>query len=115
MHAVLYGYLIGWIITSIGLAATTHHRARRASVVILAGAVWPLLILGAAQFAAIALVAEVVRMRESKAIDDELGELLTTWATGDATTHDGRPASMTGGDNGHVSDVRLHRQIVASR
>jgi uncharacterized membrane protein YGL010W len=78
ISTVLYGYVIGWVITSIGLAAFTRRRPRPASVVLGAGAVWPLLVLGAAQFAAIAAVAEIVRVREPKAksFDDELEELL---------------------------------------
>ena len=64
-YAVMYSYLIGWIITSVGLALITrHHQSRLRSVIVAAGAVWPLLVLGAAQFAAIALVTEVVRIRE---------------------------------------------------
>jgi hypothetical protein len=89
----LYSYLIGWIITSVGLALATRVRSRPASVVVAAGAVWPLLVLGAAQFAAIALVTEVVRMRERgpKSLDDELQELLDEWrATGDAVIRDRR-------------------------
>lgn len=79
---VLYSYLIGWIITSIGLALTTRQLAPRTSVVVAAGAAWPLLALGAAQFAAVALVVEVVRIRETgpRSLDDELEELLTEWA-----------------------------------
>ncbi len=63
-NTVLYSYLIGWIITSVSLALITRHRSRPGSVIVAAGAVWPLLVLGAAQFAAVALVTEVVRMRE---------------------------------------------------
>jgi hypothetical protein len=86
---VLYSYLIGWIITSVGLALTTRGQSRLASVIVAAGAVWPLLVLGVAQYAAIALVAEVVRGRGDgpKSIDDELEELLDEWrATGGGMT-----------------------------
>ena len=77
-NAVLYSYLIGWAVTSIGLALTARHELRPTSVVVVAGAVWPLLLLGAAQFVAVALVAEALRVREAdpKSIDDELAELL---------------------------------------
>lgn len=83
-NAVLYSYLIGWIITSVGLALTTRGQSRLASVIVTAGAVWPLLVLGAAQYAAIALVAEVVRNRQQgqKSIDDELEEMLDDWLNG---------------------------------
>jgi hypothetical protein len=75
---VLYTYLIGWVITSIGLALSTRHQSRPASVAAVAGTVWPLLVLGAAQFAAVAVVAEIARRREPnpKSLDDELKELL---------------------------------------
>jgi hypothetical protein len=48
INTVLYSYLIGWIITSVGLALTTRDQSRPASVIVAAGAVWPLLVLGAA-------------------------------------------------------------------
>jgi hypothetical protein len=86
---VLYSYLIGWIITSVGLALTTRDQSRLASVIVAAGAVWPLLVLGAAQLAAVAFVAEVMRGRGHgpKSIDDELEELLAEWrATGGGMT-----------------------------
>ena len=81
INTVLYSYLIGWIITSVGLALATRDRSRPASVIVAAGAVWPLLVLGAAQFAAVALVAEIVRRRGQgqKSIADELDELLDEW------------------------------------
>ncbi|HET6733121.1 hypothetical protein [Mycobacterium sp.] len=63
-NTVLYSYLIGWIITSVGLALITRHQSRPRSVIVAAGAVWPLLVLGAAQFAVVALFTEVVRIRE---------------------------------------------------
>jgi hypothetical protein len=95
INAVLYSYLIGWIITSVGLALTTRGQSRPVSVVVAAGAVWPLLVIGAAQYAAIALVAEVMRTREQgqKSIDEELEEMLDEWwATSDAATRE-RPVS----------------------
>lgn len=78
-NAVLYSYLIGWGITSIALALTIRRPSRPAFVAVVAGAVWPLLVLGAAQFAAVAVMAEVVRERDPKSIDDELEELLDEW------------------------------------
>jgi hypothetical protein len=89
-NAVLYSYLIGWALTSIGLVLTARHESRPTSVVVAAGAVWPLLLLGAVQFVAIALVAEASRVREPgpKSLDDELEELLTEWAISDAGAPD---------------------------
>jgi hypothetical protein len=104
INTVLYSYLIGWIITSVGLALTTRDRSRLPSVIVAAGAVWPLLVLGAAQFAAVALVAEVVRGRghAPKSIDDELEKLLDEWrATGDTVASDRRLPAATGRDNAH--------------
>ena len=84
-NTVLYSYLIGWIVASTGLALTSRYQSRPVSVVVVAGIVWPLLILGAFQFVAIALVAETSRVRDPgpKSIDDELEELLTEWAMSD--------------------------------
>lgn len=84
MSTALHAYLIGWVITSIGLAVFTRLRPRPALVVV-AGAVWPLLVLGAAQFAAVAAVAEIARFggRNPKSIDDELEALLAKADSGD--------------------------------
>jgi hypothetical protein len=104
INTVLYSYLIGWIITSVGLALATRDRSRPASVIVAAGAVWPLLVLGAAQFAAIALVAKVVRGRGHgpRSIDDELEELLDEWrAIGDTPIRDRRSRAITGRDTAH--------------
>lgn len=103
-NTMLYSYLIGWIITSVGLALATRGQSGTAAVVVAAGAVWPLLVLGAAQFGAVALVAEVMRSREprQKSIDDELEELVAEWrATGDAVIRDHRLPAETGRDNAH--------------
>jgi hypothetical protein len=104
INTVLYTYLIGWIITSVGLALTIRDQSRPASAIVAAGAIWPLLILGAAQLGAVALVAEAMRVREKgpKSIDDELAELLDEWrATGDAVARDRRLPAITGRDNAH--------------
>jgi hypothetical protein len=80
-NAVLYSYLSGWAVTSIGLVLTARHESHPTSVAVMAGALWPLLLLGAVQFVAIALVAEASRVREPgpKSIDDELEELLAEY------------------------------------
>lgn len=82
-HTVLYAYLASWVVTSIGLALTGRQQSRPASVVVVAGAAWPLLLLGVAQLLAVALIAEAARVREpgAKSVDDELEALLTEWAT----------------------------------
>jgi len=100
-NAVLYSYLIGWIVTTIGLAMTTRHQSRPTFVVVMGAAAWPLLLLGAVQFVAIALIAEAARVRapESKSIDDELEELLTEWAISDGDARDRRLPVATGSDN----------------
>ena len=80
ISTVLYSYVIGWAVTSIGLAVFTRHRPRPAALVLAAGAVWPVLILGAVQLAAIVAVAEIARIRgrNPQSLDDELEELLAT-------------------------------------
>lgn len=126
-NTILYSYLTGWIITSIGLALTTRGQSRQASVIVAAGAFWPFLVVGAAQFAAVALVAEVVRVRgqHQKSVIDDLDELLDAWldgagsdgqsndrAIGGAVAGDGRLSAVTGRDNAHESSVSVHRQTV---
>jgi hypothetical protein len=78
--AFLYSYLLGWAVTSIGLAITVrklHDPVRPQSrpiwIVVAAGAVWPLLILGAVQMATVALVADVARSRTSRSIREDGG------------------------------------------
>lgn len=71
MSTLLYGYLAGWIVTSIAaaLASRKLHRPTRPGshlIAAAAGAAWPVLLLGAAQTAVVALVAEVVRRRASR-------------------------------------------------
>ncbi|MDT5128199.1 MAG: hypothetical protein QOH54_3843 [Mycobacterium sp.] len=72
IDTLLYGYLTGWVLTSIGLAVTVHrlqHPARPQphpiALSIAASAVWPVLILGAAQMAVVALATEAIRRRGS--------------------------------------------------
>ncbi|OBF36204.1 hypothetical protein A5724_13435 [Mycobacterium sp. ACS1612] len=100
-HTVLYCYVIGWAVTSIGLPLTAQGRAGRVGMVVAAGAVWPLLALGAAQFATVALIAEVARVgkRNRKSLDDEFEELLAEWATSAEQAQDRRFVATTRGDN----------------
>jgi|KBSSwiStaDraftv2_1062776.scaffolds.fasta_scaffold104485_3 hypothetical protein len=115
INAVLYSYLTGWVVTAIGLALMGRRLARPASVAVVAGAAWPLLLLGAAQLVLLALVAEVARVREPapKSIDEELEELLTEWAISEAGTHDRVLPVTTGSDNAYESGADDSRQTVA--
>jgi hypothetical protein len=73
--ALLYGYLAGWCLTTIGMALTVRRLRpvpHPISLAIAAGAAWPVLLLGAAQLAVVALAAEVVRRRRPKAIEQPL-------------------------------------------
>jgi hypothetical protein len=79
---VLWSYVIGWAVVSICLMLTA--RTRPQSIAVAAGAVWPLLIVGAAQLAAVALVAEHARGRNRSPgaleySDDELHALIDQW------------------------------------
>jgi hypothetical protein len=100
-NTVLYGYLIGWAVTSMGLALTRRQQSRPTSVVVVVGAAWPLLLLGVAQFLAVALIAEAARVREpgARSVDDELEDLLTEWAAANAGAHERRLSVATGGRN----------------
>ncbi|MBE1552730.1 hypothetical protein GGC64_006817 [Mycobacterium sp. OAS707] len=115
INAVLYTYLTGWVVTAIGLALMGRRVSRPASVAVVAGAAWPLLLLGAAQFVVLALVAEAARVREPapKSIDEELEELLTEWAINEAGAHERGMPVMTGSDNAHESGAGDSRQTVA--
>jgi hypothetical protein len=102
-NTVLYSYVIGWIITSVGLALSARVRSRRA-IFTVAGAAWPLLVLGAVQLAAVVLVTEVVRLRDRgrQPIVDEFDELFDEWqATGAAMVPERRSPAVTGRDNTH--------------
>jgi hypothetical protein len=73
IDTVLYSYLIGWFVTTIGLALTVRKlqdpvrpQLHPTPLVVAAGAAWPLLVLGAAQMAAVALVMNVARNRRSR-------------------------------------------------
>jgi hypothetical protein len=113
-NAVLYSYLIGAAVTSLALAMTGRQQSRPMSVVVLAAAAWPLLLLGVAQFVAVALIAEAMRAREPepKSIDDELEELLTEWAIRNAGTRDRRLPVATRGDNADESSADTPGQSV---
>jgi hypothetical protein len=69
MSTVLSCYLLGWVITTIGLALVGKLNERNAPaphpapLAVAAGAAWPLVLLGAAQFAIVAIVLNAVRHR----------------------------------------------------
>lgn len=72
---LLCGYLAGWVLSTIGSALVVRRKrpiAHPVRVTIAAGAAWPVLLLGAAQLALVALAAEVVRRRRSDAVDEPL-------------------------------------------
>jgi hypothetical protein len=88
------GYLFGWVIAAIGVAVIIGKlsdpvRPQRYPIplTVAASAAWPLVVLGAAQMATIALVANVarswngrsIRRRASAFAANELDDLLDEW------------------------------------
>lgn len=68
IYPVLYSYLLGWVVTSMGLALAVRKLRdpvlpppHPTQVVVAAGAAWPLVVLGVAQMATVALVVDVAR------------------------------------------------------
>jgi hypothetical protein len=68
IYPVLYSYLLGWVVTSMGLALGVRKLrdpvlppSHPIPVVVAAGAAWPLVVLGVAQMATVALVVDVAR------------------------------------------------------
>jgi hypothetical protein len=86
----LCGYLLGWVTTTVGLTVIidkvndpVQPQRHPVPLIVVAGAAWPLVILGAAQVAALALVVEATRhstirsQRSARArLDESLDELL---------------------------------------
>jgi hypothetical protein len=101
INTVLYGYLIGWVVTWIGLVLTGRQEPRPSWAVVVAGAAWPVLLVGVAQFLAIALIAEAARTVEpdAESVEDELEALLAEWATDETSTPERRFSFATGGDS----------------
>lgn len=90
MYTVLYSYLLGWVVTSIGLAFSVRklqdpvRPQHPMPILVAAGSVWQLVVLGAAQMAAVALVARSlskcsIRARARAFADHELDDLLDGW------------------------------------
>jgi len=91
MNTLLSGYLLGWVVTSIGLALAVRKlqdpvwpQSHPIPILVAAGAVWPLVALGAAQLATVVLVARSgkshsIRMRARAFADHELDDLLNEW------------------------------------
>jgi ABC-type Mn2+/Zn2+ transport system permease subunit len=72
---LLYGYLAGWVLTIVGLALVVRRKpliSHPVRVTIAAGAAWPVLLLGVAQLAVVALAAEAVRRRRSEDVEQPL-------------------------------------------
>ena len=70
IYAVMCGYVFGWLVATIVLAAivkrlndASRPQPHPIGVAVAAGAVWPLVILGATQIAAAALVVDATRYR----------------------------------------------------
>jgi len=70
---LLYGYLTGWVLTTIGLAVSVQRlkqparlRPHPIPLSIAAGAAWPVLILGVVEMAVVALAAEAIRRRHRR-------------------------------------------------
>jgi hypothetical protein len=72
---LLYGYLAGWGLTTIGMAMAVRRLRpvpHPIPLAIAAGAAWPVLLLGAAQLAVVALAAEAVRRLRPAVIEQPL-------------------------------------------
>jgi hypothetical protein len=94
IYTVLSSYLLGWAATSVGLALAVrklHDPVRPPSnpiaLAVAAAAAWPLVVLGAAQMATVALVVDLargwrrrsIRKRARAFADNELDDLLDEW------------------------------------
>ena len=91
IDTVLCSYLLGWVVTSIGLALAVRKlqdpvrpQSHPIPLLIAAGAAWPLVVLGAAQMAIVAIVARSwkshsIRKRVRAFADNELDDLLDEW------------------------------------
>jgi hypothetical protein len=73
IYTVLCSYLLGWVVTTIGLVLTVRKlndpirpQPHPIPLAVAAGAAWPLVILGAAQMAIVALVVDAARRRTSR-------------------------------------------------
>jgi len=86
IYTVLYGYLFGWVVTSIGLALIVRKLrdpvrppSHPVPLIVAAGAAWPVVVLGAAQIAVVALVA---RRWAGRRHDERLRQLASfkTWS-----------------------------------
>jgi hypothetical protein len=83
IYAVMWGYVSGWLVAAIvltvivkGLNDPTRPQPHPIRVAVAAGAVWPLVILGATQMAVVALVVNTTRRRNrrGRAAAEQYGE-----------------------------------------
>ncbi|KQY09675.1 hypothetical protein ASD37_04570 [Mycobacterium sp. Root135] len=82
---LLYGYLIGWMLTS-SLAVFNAARAGRSrGLGIVAGALWPVFAVAVGQYLAIELIAALSRVTTGS----------TAPRTTNITSHDGHPFAKT--------------------
>ena len=75
IYAVMWGYVSGWLVATMVLALVVKRlndpsrpQPHPIRVAVAAGAVWPLVILGATQMAAVALVVDATRCRTRRAL-----------------------------------------------
>ena len=90
LSTVLSCYLLGWVLTTIGLALAVGKlndrvapQAHPLPLAVAAGAAWPLVLLGAAQFAIVVIVLNAIRRRTDvprPAATAEFDELLAATA-----------------------------------
>jgi hypothetical protein len=90
MSTLLSFYLLGWVMTTIGLSLLVGKlndrvapQSRPVPLAVGAGAVWPLLLLGAVQFTIVAIVLNAIRRRTDvphPATTAEFDELLAATA-----------------------------------
>lgn len=90
LSTVLSFYLLGWVMTTIGLALVVPKLKDRVApqphpmpLAVAAGAAWPLVLLGVAQFAIVAIVLNAIRRRTGDplpATTAEFDELLAATA-----------------------------------
>jgi hypothetical protein len=94
IYTVVYSYLLGWAATSVGLALAVRKLddpvrplSNPIPLAVAAGAAWPLVVLGAAQMATVALVVDLARGWRQRSIrerarafaDNELDDILDKW------------------------------------
>ena len=91
---VLYGYLALWALTTIGLALLARRKRplpHPVPVTIAAGAAWPVLLVGAAQLGAVALVAGALRRRRPEVVEQSPSDESEQETEQEAALEEGQP------------------------